>query len=1016
MSQNDDAPVEREQISLSDLYHQLDDRLGPDQAPYDVGAGLERLVSWMSEERPTSPVGSSVEDLEVERLVRDREEIHLRAMATQRIASSGSDDGPVARFCARLRQLREASDVTTEVLLQRLKTSGHEISQAQLYHILAGGITRPPDWETRVRPIVSACTAGDPVAIDHWRREHAILVGVYEQLRRYRNRDNGPGKTVKPSTTVSTLRADTAAFTGRHEQIEDIRRAVSAAGSPGRQVTVIAIEGMPGVGKTTLAVHVGHLLAGRFPDGQLFVELHAYSKARPPADPAEELASLLRAFGIPPGDIPEEGEQRAVSWRKLTAGKKLVLILDDAASDAQVAPLIPGSADCLVLVTSRRRLTGLRSDYGVRALPLDILPEPEAVDLFNRVGRRSMTAADEKSTIRLVRACGYLPLAINILAASLDQTGSVQNLLDELNQAQDCISVIDAQLADLAKGVVAAFDLSYGDLDAGDKRMLRLLSSIPGPDIDTYAAAALADLPPDKARASLRRLSAVHLIEQSDGRYRLHDLVSTYGRTVTRAEEPAPAIKRIADYYQGTAEAASAYLSRYTRATAGRATGNAARPDFASRNQAHDWMSSERQNLLACITYAKAHEDHSSVIGLAAAVSAYLQSAGPWAQAVEIHSAAASAAATLGDRAAQADALHDLGVARYLIEDFPAAATALDEAERLYQGIGNRLGAANCRYQLGTLRKVKGDHAQAKTLLEEALGSYRAIGDSLGEANALNQLGAAAYMADNYPDAIAALELSLEKYREVGNQPGEATALIYLGAVRDEMGDYRAASDALRKALEIYRTMGEPLGEANALNQLGSTLQMTGEYADAIAVLQRALAIYGQLGNRISEANALNRLGAAFNGVGDYMRAASALQQALDFYRATGNRQGEADVLSDFGVCHQGLGDVDTADTEFGDALDIFRALRERLGEAQTLNRQGVLYRKRHALSQAETCHRRALALARTVDSQLEEARAQEGIGKSAVAEADRAAAMQEAKVIYQRIGHPDVTRLADDD
>jgi tetratricopeptide (TPR) repeat protein len=146
------------------------------------------------------------------------------------------------------------------------------------------------------------------------------------------------------------------------------------------------------------------------------------------------------------------------------------------------------------------------------------------------------------------------------------------------------------------------------------------------------------------------------------------------------------------------------------------------------------------------------------------------------------------------------------------------------------------------------------------------------------------------------------------------------------------------------------------------------------------------------------------------------MSAASVLQQALDFYRETGNRQGEADVLSDFGVCHQGLGDVDTADTEFRDALDIFRALGERLGEAQTLNRQGVLYRKRHALSQAETCHRRALDLARTVDSQLEEARAQEGIGKSASAEADRAAALQEAKVIYQRIGFPHVSHLADDE
>jgi tetratricopeptide (TPR) repeat protein len=879
-----------------------------------------------------------------------------------------------------------------------------------------------------VLPIVTACTQGNQQTVNAWKQRHDVLVIVCQELERPGGRSVRPGPSEPrpvPPRTVRMLRADSAAFTGREEEIKEISRTLNTGNKAGG-VAIHAIDGMPGVGKTTLAVHVAHLLAERFPDGQIFVDLHGYSEDHPAADPDDVLASLLRYLDVPPNLIPDDPEERASRWRDRTAGRRLLLILDNAAHSKQVIPLIPGSGECLVLATSRSQLSRLHRDYGAGMLTLGIMSQEEAVALFRHVSGVPEGGAEEKAQEQaaagLVQLCGWLPLAITILAGGVTASTSLADLVAALGAARDRLWEIDAQLGELESGVAAAFDLSYRELAPGDQQMLRLLSVTPGANIDVLAASALADLPPAATRRRLIRLRTARLIEPAGhDRFRLHDLIAQYASARTPPAEGDPACARLMDYYQRAAGLADRHLTRFTRPRGRQGVDAGAAPDLpdlSDRAGAYRWMTDERDNLLACIDQASARHEHARVAGLTAALAGYLQSSGPWAKAAVLHRAAAAAAVRADDVAGQGDALNDLGVAWYMAEEYPAAIAALEQAVGIYRDTGNRIGTANALNHLGSVRKVLGDLPGAAGAHEQALRIYRDAGDQLGEANALTQLGAASYLANEADPAATALRQAVGIYRVIGDQIGEANALTYLGAVLDEAGDYEAALDVLDQALDIHDDTENRIGRANVLNQMGATKLATGDHDGAIATLREALDIYRAIGNRISEANALNRLGAAQGEAGDHERALATLRGALDIYRETGNRLGQADVLSDLGIVHLNSGEYQAADSELQQALHIFGDLPDDLGQAQTLNRAGRVCLARGDPFRAETCHRRALPLARSVRSQTEEARAWEGIGRCAGARgsADEAdAALRAAVVIFGRIGSPDARRLRDE-
>ncbi|MFC9595755.1 NB-ARC domain-containing protein, partial [Streptomyces sp. NPDC056944] len=465
---------------------------------------------------------------------------------------------------------------------------------------------------------------------------------------------------------MRTLPRDVAAFTGREAELERLIRNTD----PGEAIIIHTVDGMPGVGKTALATRAANLLAPRFPDGQLFIRLHAHTDGQLPADPSETLAALLASRGIPPRLIPQSLEERAAMWRDHAADKKILLVLDDAADNTQIEPLIPAAPGCMVLVTSRRRLVALD---GAGPLPLDVLPPDAAARLFTHLTHRTPTPADSPALTRAVLLCGHLPLAIALLAGRLAHhpTWTIPAFTDEFAAAQDRLGELEAG----NRAVRTAFDLSYNDLPPTRQRLFRRLGLHPGTDTDAYATAALDNIPLHQARRELRALQTDHLIDEpTPGRYRLHDLLRTYTQTLTTqdpADDRARTTLRLLDYYQHTAQKADLRLARAH--TTPPTTPLVETPDLNTRSQALTWLRTEQPNLLAATDHAATHHHHTHTIALAAATAALLRQDGPWHQAASLHLRAAATAHHHTTPHDEANALNNLGHVRRLLGQYAAA-------------------------------------------------------------------------------------------------------------------------------------------------------------------------------------------------------------------------------------------------------------------------------------------------------------------------------------------------------
>ncbi|MFD7283620.1 NB-ARC domain-containing protein [Streptomyces sp. NPDC059862] len=411
-----------------------------------------------------------------------------------------------------------------------------------------------------------------------------------------------------PVAALRTLPRDVAAFTGRKAELDRLLAAADSANA----LPILTIDGMAGVGKTALVTHAAHLLAPRFPDGQLFVRLHAHAPDQHPADTSEVLAAFLSGIGIAPQYIPNGLDARATLWRDHLADRKVLLVLDDVADRAQIEPLLPASDSSLVLVTSRRRLLAL--DNAV-PLPLETLRPQEAELLFARLAHRIPTETDVEAVADVVELCGYLPLAIALLAGRLAHhpTWNLAQFATAFTHQQDRLG----ELSSDDRAVAAAFDLSYRDLPADRQHLFRRLGLHPGPDIDTHATAALNRTSLAQARHHLQALYTDHLVDEpAPGRYRLHDLLRSYARTLVQ-QDPAGdrerATKRLLDYYQHAAEETARQLAGPTRQ---KITVTIARrlrlprnivdkvtPALTTQAQAKAWLRTERLNLLACVEH-----------------------------------------------------------------------------------------------------------------------------------------------------------------------------------------------------------------------------------------------------------------------------------------------------------------------------------------------------------------------------------------------------------------------------
>ena len=905
---------------------------------------------------------------------------------------------PALSFAGLLRQLRVDAGLTQEELAHAATLSPRSISD------LERGVNRTTRKQT-ARLLADALEVAGP------ERElfEAAAGGQATAVQTLAASRRSGG-----ATAVRTLPRDIASFTGRMGELRQLTAAVGDGASGGGVVSIHAIGGMAGVGKTALAVHAAHQLAGSFPDGQYFLPLHGHTPGQPPVQPADALATLLLTAGLRASHIPADLDARAGLWRDHVAGQKILLVLDDATGHEQVRPLLPGTAGSLVLITSRRRLAALEDAV---PLSLDTLPPDDAAALLTRLAGRPDLGAGPAS--QLAELCGYLPLAIGLVGRQLAHhpAWAAADLAADLAAARDRLELMRAEDVSVA----AAFDLSYRDLGAAQQRLFRRLGLHPGPDFDAHAAAALDGTSLAEARRHLDDLYDQHLLGQPGrGRYRFHDLIREHARALAAGEpaDGAATTGRLLDYYLHTALAADRHVAvrvRGARRAPPLVRPPACAPRLSSAEQAMAWLAAERGNLQAATDYAAAGGYHRHASQIPAALSSFLYAGGFWDQAIGLHRTALAAARRAGDRHGQADALNHLAIFQTGTGDLAAGAANQRQALALYHELGDPLGQADALHTQGYVQEMADDFPAAAASFGQALARYREAGDRLGQGDALLDLGDAQQLADDYPAAGASLQQALDLFCELGDRYGQAVTLGGLGGLQIQAGEYPAAVTSLRQALELYRELGDRDGEAHAVAALGAVERLTGDYPAAMASLRHAQEIFGEVGDRTNYAASLGEIGMVHRLTGDYATAADCLGQSLSLARDLGDRLNQADVLGQLGQLHVLTGDHPTAADCLGQALQIARALGARLIEASVLNTLGDLRLRCAAGREAEEYHTAALAIACELGAPAEQARAREGLGHCRIQAGDLGEGITElraALAVYQRLGDPAAARV----
>ncbi|WFE28684.1 BTAD domain-containing putative transcriptional regulator [Solwaraspora sp. WMMD791] len=680
------------------------------------------------------------------------------------------------------------------------------------------------------------------------------------------------------------LPADIPDFTGRGTELarlDNLLDATEPGGDTVPGVTLVATSGTAGVGKTALAIRWAHRVRHRFPDGQLYVDLQGYDAGQP-VSPGHALAGFLRALGVSGPDLPLDLDERAACYRSLVDGRRLLVVLDNAASAEQVRPLLPGSPSCFVLVTSRDSLAGLVARHGARRIDLDPLPLDEAVALIHRLIGARVTAEHTAAAV-LAAQCARLPLALRVAAemAATRPGAQLVELVRELADQHRRLDLLDAG-GDLRTGVRAVFSWSYLHLPTDAARAFRLLGLHPGPGLEPYAAAAVIGTTVADARRLLDLLARAHLLERGpQHRYGMHDLLRAYAVDLAEAQD-APvdrhrSMTALFDHYLHTAAAAMDLLypaERHRRPAISGPTA-AARP-LADAASGRSWLEQERANLVAIMAYAAGHGWPEHARRLVLTVFRYLEGAGHYPDAVTAHHHGLLAAEAIGDRDSQAHMMTNIAVVYGMQGHRKLVVDHLQRALVLYRQTGERAGEARALGNLGVFHGQQGQYDQAREHLQEALALLRATGETHGEAMALGNLGWIHVLQGRYAEAGEHLDRAIILCRRIGHRVGMAFALDSFGQLHARLGRFRDAADHHGRALQIYRDTSQPVGQASALVGLADALMEVGNPAAAREHYQQALSIAAQIGDRTQQARAHAGLARAGQRLVDTDRAPAA--------------------------------------------------------------------------------------------------------------------------------------------
>jgi DNA-binding SARP family transcriptional activator len=662
-----------------------------------------------------------------------------------------------------------------------------------------------------------------------------------------------PPQTVVRPPVPRQLPAPPRWFTGRTRELAHLDAVLAAGGDAPAAVVISAVSGTAGVGKTALAVHWAHRVAGTFADGQLYVNLRGFDPGGSVMTPEEAIRQFLDALDVPPQRIPADLDAQAGLYRTLLAGKRMLVVLDNARDVEQIRPLLPGAPGCLVVVTSRNQLTGLVANEGANPLTLDLFTSAEAQDLLmDRLGPARI-AAEPEAAAGLVARCARLPLALTIVAAraATHPHFSLAALAAELQDGRDALEAFAG--VDPSMDMRAVFSCSYSTVSDGAARLFRVLGLHPGPDITTPAAASLAGLPVAQVRPLLAELARAHLVaEYIAGRFAFHDLLRAYAAERAQAQDTGAgrhqALHRLLDHYLHTAYAAALLMEpERDRIILAQPQPGVTVEDLRDAGQAMGWLTAEHPALLAALHRAAGTGFHAHTWQLGWTLAGYLDCGGHWHALAAIQQVALDAARRLADRPAQARTERSLARAYYRLGRYDDAEAHFRSALDLHAALGDPDGQARARLNLASVAERQGRYRDALRQATQCLDLFQTAGHRAGQAGALNAIGWYHAKLGDHGQALAYCQRALTIQQQLGDRHGQAATWDSLGYAHHRLGHYEQAISSYRRALDFYRAAGHRFSEATILDHMGDAHHAAGDPEAARGVWRRAVAILHEL-------------------------------------------------------------------------------------------------------------------------------------------------------------------------
>jgi DNA-binding SARP family transcriptional activator/tetratricopeptide (TPR) repeat protein len=730
----------------------------------------------------------------------------------------------------------------------------------------------------------------------------------------------------------SPLPPDIADFTGRRKQVAEAIDAITGPPEPRAAVPIVAITGRAGVGKTALAVHVAHRLRGQF-DGRLYVGLDGAGPA--PAGPAEVLGRLLRRLGVEGAAIPDDPADRAESYRARLDGARVLIVLDNAADERQIRPLLPGSPTCAVIVTSRRHLTGLP---GAVHVELDAFDAAQATELLGRVAGMDRVAAEPAAGERISVLCDRLPLALRIAAARLAAKPhwSLERLARRLADEQRRLDELTH--ADLE--VRGSIGLSHQGLSPPARRAFRLLGLLAAPDFAVWAAAALMDVPVPEAEELVEELIDARLLEVAgrdetgQTRYRFHDLVRVYARERAAAEEPAAdleaALRRALSGWLTLAEAAEQRLANpYFAPLYGDAPRRALDAETTEALLADpiSWFDAEHAAIVAAVRQARENALPDLCWELASAILPYFELRGDavdWRRCCDDALAAARAA---GDLRGEAAALINFAGLYFVQSRYDEGGRCFAQAAELCERIGADYGLAGALCGVASAHRIKGALEESRARWRRGLEIFSALGDARAEAYATEGLGLCDFDQGRFTAARTHFDAMLRLHKEAGNGMGQGQALRRLAAVELETGRYTTALELFKEALPVFRELGDRLSEAVVQMRMAECMVREGRHEHARRLLDQCMTIFREVGWRTCEGHVLRLLGEMLLAERDAPGAVIPLQESLRIFRDLEESLDLAETLRRLGEAYEAMGDHDAAAAARGESRSLLATM-----------------------------------------------------------------------------------------